>query len=92
MSKCLQTLSLCVALVATAIPPSAAQQNQPADIKADPARDHRVHKGLQARLASGRLPVRPSPLMAGDSQRMTWRDNPSLMDTSWRRWPSVTDF
>lgn len=27
-----------------------------------------------------------------DVARVTWREDPSLMDTSWRRWPSLTDF
>ncbi|RTL65634.1 MAG: hypothetical protein EKK41_19820 [Hyphomicrobiales bacterium] len=22
----------------------------------------------------------------------TWRENPALMDTSWRQWPSLVDF
>jgi hypothetical protein len=24
--------------------------------------------------------------------KVTWREDPSLMDWSWRRWPSLTDF
>ena len=27
-----------------------------------------------------------------DVSRATWREDPSLMDSSWRRWPSLTDF
>ena len=92
MSKSLQTLSLCVALVATVIPPSNAQQNLPADIKADSARDHRAQGGLQERRASGRLPVQPSSLVVDGNARVTWENNPSLMDASWHQWPSLTDF
>ena len=99
MSKSLQTLSLCVALaatcvalVATLIPASTAQQNSAGDIKADSARDQRAHAGLQAGLASGAQQVRPSALAADGSPHVTWEDNPSLMDASWRQWPSVIDF
>ena len=27
-----------------------------------------------------------------DVPRVTWREDASLMDSSWRRWPSLTDF
>ena len=92
MSKCLLTLPLCIALVALVIPPSTAQQNRLADIKADSALDQRVQAGVQARPASGSLMVWPSSLVLDGNSRVTWEDNPSLMDASWRQWPSLTDF
>lgn len=33
--------------------------------------------------------IRSHAMAAGSA---TWRDTPSLMDTSWRLWPSLTDF
>ena len=29
---------------------------------------------------------------ASADPKVTWREDPSLMDWSWRRWPSLTDF
>lgn len=90
MSKGLLMLPLCIALVVLVIPPSTAQQNRLADVKTDSALDQRAEGGLQA--ASGRRPVRPSSLAVDSGPRVTWKENPSLMDASWRQWPSLTDF
>jgi hypothetical protein len=51
---------------------------------------------VQARKSSGHRTAAssagpPSPTAPTASQP-TWRENASLMDSSWRRWPSLTDF
>ena len=50
----------------------------------------------QARQSSGHRTAAspespPGPAVTSDSQP-TWNEDPSLMDLSWRRWPSLTDF
>jgi hypothetical protein len=39
------------------------------------------------------VPIRVSETANTEAgSAMTWRQQPSLMDSSWKRWPSLTDF
>jgi hypothetical protein len=93
MSRSLHTLSLCIALVASTAALSAAQE---ASSRATDAQGRRPLPALD-RAVLHAVPAPPPaaqsvPSPAEANRRLTWRDNPSLMDASWRQWPPLTDF
>jgi hypothetical protein len=77
-------------------------RSEPADLFADPCAEYfgcveyrplseaeaRSSRGYPRPVAAQTARLLPEKL-AGDA---TWLEQPSLMDTSWRRWPSLTDF
>src|SRR5258708_2001615 len=86
-------------LIATALRPSVAQDGKPGDAvavaQAGAPRDIPQIAQLRgrARLASDRSaligPNRTARDNTPDASEPTWRENPSLMDSSWRLWPSL---
>jgi hypothetical protein len=46
----------------------------------------------QARAPRGSPQLAQARAGAVPAAQPTWKDEPSLMDSSWRKWPSLTDF
>lgn len=80
-------------LIAAAPKPSVAQDANPAaapEVQAPDPRDEMQIAQLRAReaqLRSDEARRNGAPVAS-----QTWRENPSLMDSSWRIWPSLIDF
>jgi hypothetical protein len=86
-------------LIAAAITSSVAQNAKPADTiseaQAGPAHANAAQLQTRARPASARAALTRSSRVARDkavAAPLAWKENPSLMDSSWRLWPSLTDF
>jgi hypothetical protein len=90
----LPTALSALVLVTAAPNPAAAQNAAPAGTQIQstvPGLELRPH----IRLVSARAALIRSYHAAGDRTQaasQTWRENPSLMDFSWRLWPSLVDF
>jgi hypothetical protein len=85
-------------LIATAVTSSNGQNANPAETVSEAPAGHADPRAAQlqtrARPASARADLTGSSRIARDkpSAAQAWREDPSLMDSSWRLWPSLTDF
>jgi hypothetical protein len=95
MQKIAQGIALGLsALLLIAAAPSVAQDARPGntttEANAPVPRGH--HQIAQLRARAAQLRIYRAAHEASPAALQSWRENPSLMDSSWRLWPSLVDF
>lgn len=80
------------ALILIAVPPQmvAAQESARTDFSGHNSDVAKVRARL--RQAAARAVLTRSYRNAPPTTQLTWKENPALMDSSWRLWPSLVDF
>jgi hypothetical protein len=80
---------------AAANQPGAQSEIRSAEIRSAEIRSAEIRTAAVTTAETADTPQAPSPRSDGAvpaPAQLTWLEDPSVMDGSWRKWPSLTDF